>query len=91
MIFEILMLVCFGAAWPVSVWKAYTTKRYEGKSLLFLAIVLIGYAAGVLHKWFYAYDAVIWLYVVNALMVVADIMAYQRNVRLAKAAWPGAA
>ena len=35
-IFEAIMLICFGASWPAAVYKTYTTKNVEGKSLLFL-------------------------------------------------------
>ena len=32
-IFEIGMLICFGCAWPVSIWKSYHSKQNAGKSL----------------------------------------------------------
>jgi len=82
-IFEIIMLVCFGAAWPFSIYLSYRCKTHEGKSLLFLYVILIGYVAGILHKIFYYYDAVIFLYVLNGLMVAADILLYYRNRRIA--------
>ncbi len=78
-VFEILMLVCFGAAWPVSIWKSIRTRQVAGKSLFFLVIILIGYIAGILHKLVYRYDLVIWLYALNALMVTTDIALYLRN------------
>ena len=70
--FEILMLVCFGAAWPVSIAKSYRTRKNGGKSLLFLLVILAGYAAGIAHKALYRPDFVVWLYVLNAAMVGAD-------------------
>jgi hypothetical protein len=78
-VFEISMLVCFGAAWPVSIWKSIRTRQVAGKSLFFLFIVLVGYIAGILHKIVYQYDLVIWLYILNALMVATDIALYLRN------------
>ncbi len=78
-IFEILMLVCFGAAWPVSIYKSIKTRQVAGKSLPFLVIILVGYVAGVLHKLLFRYDLVIFLYLLNALMVTADIVLYLRN------------
>ncbi len=78
-IFEILMLVCFGAAWPVSIYKSLKTRQVAGKSLPFLVIILVGYVAGVLHKLLVSYDLVIFLYLLNALMVAADIVLYLRN------------
>jgi hypothetical protein len=78
-VFEIAMLVCFGAAWPVSIYKSLKSRQVAGKSLFFLVIVLVGYVAGVLHKLLYHYDAVIFLYLLNALMVAFDILLYLRN------------
>ncbi len=78
-VFEIIMLVCFGAAWPVSIYKSLRTREVAGKSLPFLVIILVGYAAGILHKIVYHYDLVIFLYALNALMVSADIAIYLRN------------
>ncbi len=78
-VFEIIMLVCFGAAWPVSIYKSVKTRQVAGKSLPFLVIIVVGYVAGVLHKIFVHYDLVIFLYILNALMVSADIALYLRN------------
>ena len=30
-IFEALMLICFGASWPVSIWKTYKAKQTFNK------------------------------------------------------------
>lgn len=81
-IFEIMMLVCFGAAWPTSIYKSLKSKSIEGKSVLFLYIILSGYLFGALHKIFYAYDAVIFLYILNFSMVFVDLLLYYRNKRL---------
>jgi len=78
-VFEVAMLVCFGAAWPVSIYKSLKTRAVAGKSLFFLIIVLVGYMAGVLHKLIFHYDVVIFLYLLNALMVSVDIVLYLRN------------
>ena len=71
--YEILMLVCFGISWPVAVWKTYQTKSVKGKSLLFLFLILFGYIFGSIHKLIYNFDYVIWLYVANGLLVLADM------------------
>lgn len=81
-IFEILMLICFGAAWPLSIYKSYTSRSTAGKSASFLIVILIGYIAGILHKLFYHYDAVVYLYLLNFLMVLTDLLIYVRNTRL---------
>jgi hypothetical protein len=40
------MLVCFGAAWPASIYRSWTSRTVAGKSLVFLIIVFAGYIAG---------------------------------------------
>ncbi len=83
-IFEMIMLVCFGAAWPVSIIKSWNSRTNNGKSLFFLIIVLAGYVAGILHKIFYLYDMVILLYFTNFTMITVDLLIYYRNSKLDK-------
>jgi len=78
MIFEILMLVCFSASWPISIAKSIRTKVVAGKSPVFMAIVIAGYLCGVMYKLFYSYNAVIFLYIFNALLVAVDMTVYFR-------------
>jgi len=78
-VFEIVMLVCFGAAWPASIYKSWKSGATAGKSVMFLLIVEVGYIAGVVHKLIYSADAVIFLYGLNAAMVLVDIGLYLRN------------
>ena len=78
-VFEIAMLVCFGAAWPFSIYRSIRTHSVAGKSLPFLVIVFVGYIAGILHKLVYHYDLVIFLYALNAVMVGTDVVLYLRN------------
>ncbi|HBV87235.1 PQ-loop domain-containing transporter [Desulfosporosinus sp.] len=82
-IFEVIMLICFGAAWPLSIYKSYTSRSTEGKSILFLIVILIGYVAGILHKVFNQFDAVLYLYLLNFIMVLTDLLIYVRNRRIA--------
>ena len=49
-IFEIIMLICFGASWPINARKAYKARTTRGTSLLFLLLILTGYIAGILSK-----------------------------------------
>lgn len=81
-IFEAIMLICFGAAWPFSIYKSYVSRSVQGKSAFFLIIVLVGYVAGILHKLFYQYDMVIYLYILNFIMVSIDFILYLQNSRL---------
>jgi len=82
-IFEALMLVCFGAAWPFSIYKSYKSGSNKGKSLVFLFIVLFGYVFGIIHKVLHDLDAILGLYLLNSLMVAADIVIYWKNSRAA--------
>ncbi len=84
-IYEITMLVCFGAAWPVSICKSWRSGKVGSKSARFLVMVLIGYTAGVIHKVKYNFDGVTWLYVLNGLMVSIDLALYFRNRKLEQA------
>lgn len=78
-VFEIIMLTCFGAAWPFSIYRSWKSRSVAGKSLPFLFIILTGYAAGTLHKILFSFDYVIVLYIINFSMVAIDIILYFRN------------
>ncbi|MFA6103386.1 MAG: hypothetical protein WCV67_08710 [Victivallaceae bacterium] len=73
-IFEITMLICFGASWPLAIYKTVKAKNPVGKSVPFLYLVLIGYFAGCMHKVYYNFDKVFWLYTLNAVMVLLDLI-----------------
>lgn len=81
-VFEATMLFCFGASWPFSIFKSYRARKNTGKSIVFLFLISIGYISGALHKAFYSYDTVIFLYILNGVMVTIDIVLYFRNRRL---------
>ncbi|HYH03609.1 MAG TPA: hypothetical protein VEC37_10930 [Bacillota bacterium] len=81
-VFEMVMLICFGAAWPFSIYKSYKSRQTAGKSGLFLVVVLIGYASGIIHKLLYSFDLVIYMYILNMVMVSADLVLFIRNRRL---------
>ncbi len=87
-VFEAIMLLCFGAAWPVSILKSWRSRTNKGKSLFFLFIVFFGYLSGLAHKlcWQEKVDRVVWLYLLNAVMVAIDGVLYYRNSRLDKKA-----
>ena len=73
-IFEATMLVCFGASWPLAIYKTVKAKNPVGKSVPFLYLVLIGYIAGCMHKVYFNFDKVFWLYTLNAMMVLVDLI-----------------
>ncbi len=83
-ILEAVMILCFGLAWPVSVYKSYTSASTRGKSLMFLVIALVAYTAGFLHV-IIDYPGLSYLtllYIANGLMISADIALFFRNRRL---------
>jgi len=47
-IFEVLMLVCFGLSWPISIAKALRTEKVAGKSPVFMGVICLGYLSGIL-------------------------------------------
>ncbi len=83
-IFEAIMLICFGAAWPMNIYKSYKTRSAVGKSLSFLMIVIVGYISGIINKLLYHRDIVLYLYILNLAMVCTDLAIYIRNKRLDK-------
>lgn len=83
-IFEMLMLLCFGAAWPFSIYRSYKSKSVAGKSPYFLVILIFGYIFGILNKILYNLDFVIYLYCLNLIMVTTDLVLYFKNSKLLK-------
>ncbi len=81
-IFEAVMLICFGAAWPLNIYKSVKSRKTGGKSLPFLFVINLGYVSGIIHKVFFSFDLVIYLYILNFVMVSIDIALYFRNKRL---------
>ena len=89
-ILEIVMLVSFGASWPLNLMKSYRARTTKGKSLPFLCLIIFGYIAGIASKFANeAYMAtfdetwyVLCFYVLNLIMVSADLGMYFRNLNL---------
>lgn len=83
-IFEALMLLSFGCAWPTQIYKSYTSRQNGGKSVVFLYIVIFGYICGIINKILYNRDIVMVLYFINLIMVTTDMCLYYRNKALEK-------
>lgn len=49
-IFEFIMLACFGLSWPISVYKSIKSKSTQGKSVVFIIAIIIGYISGIIGK-----------------------------------------
>ena len=75
-LFEAGMLICFGASWPCSLYKALKTKKVEGKSAAFLWLIFLGYCSGITYKVTGGPDWVLALFILNAVIVAMDIAAY---------------
>ncbi len=78
-IFEAIMLLCFGAAWPFSIARSIRSKSTNGKSLVFLIVLILGYIAGIINKLLYHNDIVLYLYILNLIMVSVDAALWIRN------------
>ena len=83
-VFEICMLLCFGASWPFAVVKTYKSKNVKGKSILFLGLIFLGYIFGILNKLITHPDPVVYLYALNGLLVLADIVLWFKYRNLAE-------
>lgn len=51
-VFEIVMVLCFGASWPFNIVRAYKARTTKGTSLQFTILIGIGYVGGILSKIF---------------------------------------
>ncbi len=91
-ILEIIMIVSFGASWPMNVIKSYKARTTKGKSLAFLLLIFFGYIAGIASKLMNeAYMAsfsekwyVLFFYFLNLCMVGTDLILYFRNRQIDK-------
>lgn len=87
---EIVMILSFGASWPMNVIKSYKSRSTKGKSLAFLCLIFFGYIAGIASKLVNeAYMAafaqkwyVLVFYCLNLIMVGLDLILYARNKKL---------
>ncbi len=85
-IFEAAMLIAFGCSWPASIVKSLRTRFVRGKSPIFMAIVLLGYACGILHKVLnpppetagFLARHILWLYWLDMALVGTDLALYFR-------------
>ena len=77
-LYEAIMLICFGLSWPISIIKSLRTKVVDGKSPLFMIILIVGYSSGLIHKLKYSYDWITYLYILNLIMVSIDLSIYYK-------------
>ncbi len=92
-ILEIVMILSFGASWPMNVMKSYKVRTAKGKSVAFLCLIITGYIAGIASKFtneaYMAAFAQKWyvlvFYFINIILVSVDLCLYFRNRRLDRA------
>ncbi len=93
-ILEAVMLVCFGASWPINLVKNYRLRSAKSTSGLFLWLIWTGYVAGVAAKvmallspelknptWY-----LLTIYFINLIMLTLNLFVYYRNRKLDRAA-----
>lgn len=76
------MLFAFGFSWPFAIAKTYRAKRVDGKSPMFMCIVLFGYACGIAAH--LVEGTKLWLcavYLVDMALVATDLALYFHYLR----------
>lgn len=88
---EALMIICFGLSWPLSIYKSYTSRTAEGKSLLFEFFIWVGYVFGIMrkvlqiqaggsHDWLFYLGFI--FYILNIAEITIDMLLFFRNKKL---------
>lgn len=84
-IFEIIMLLCFGISWPISVYKSIRSRSTKGKSAVFIIAIIIGYISGIIGKIVnHQLTYVVALYLINLIVVSIDLLLYFINAKREK-------
>ncbi|MBR0197204.1 MAG: hypothetical protein IJQ34_03640 [Kiritimatiellae bacterium] len=74
---EFAMLFSFGFSWPFAIAKTWRSKRVDGKSPAFMAIVIFGYICGIAAH--LVEGTKLWLcfvYLVDMMLVSTDLALY---------------
>ena len=89
-VFEMIMLICFGLSWPISIRKSIVSRTAKGKSLFFEVFLLIGYACGIIRKIIqvsggssgFLFYLSFFFYILNFVEISIDVALYFRNKKL---------
>lgn len=82
-ILEALMLVCFGLSWPLNAYKNYKAKTAAGSSWQFIALITLGYVAGITAKFMSgSINWVLAVYFINLACLGINWAVYFRNRKL---------
>ncbi|ANE23302.1 membrane protein [Denitrobacterium detoxificans] len=79
-VLEAIMLVCFGLSWPINAMKAWKARTAAGTSWMFLALITLGYVAGITAK--FVGGTVNWVlivYFLNLAALAANWIIFARN------------
>ena len=86
-VLEAIMLVCFGLSWPINALKAWRAGTAKSTSWMFLALITLGYVAGIAAKFVKGnLNYVLAAYIFNIIMVLLNLVVYFRNTKLDAAA-----
>ena len=84
-IFEFIMLLCFGMSWPISVYKSFRSRSTKGKSVVFIIAIILGYISGITGKIVNKqFSYVLVLYCINLIIVSVDLGLYFINTKREK-------
>ena len=79
-ILETIMLICFGASWPISVMKNIRSHTAKNMSLQFILLIIIGYVSGITAKIINGQtNYVLVVYLINLAFVSINLAVYFIN------------
>ena len=83
LILETVMIALFGFSWPNNILTTLRNKSTKGKSLMFLVLIDVGYACGIVAKFLKVSEIDSWfgwlsiaVYILNFVMVSTDLILY---------------
>lgn len=84
---EAIMLICFGLSWPMNLLKNIKARSAKNMSLRFIFLIILGYVAGISAKIIHGnYNYVFAVYILNILIVSANVVVYFINKKYDKLA-----
>ncbi len=82
---EFGMLFAFGFSWPFAIARTYRAKRVDGKSPVFMVMVIAGYCCGIAA---HVVDGtklwLCWVYLADMALVATDLFLYFHYARLTR-------
>ena len=79
-ILEAIMLICFGLSWPMNAYKLWKARTAAGTSWQFMALISVGYCAGIAAKFVSGeINWVLAVYFLNLVFLAVNWGVYFRN------------